>query len=143
MTNENCLQGIRCPACGQEDRLKITALITCVVTDDGSDPVGDHEWDDDSGTHCPNCGFDGKLKAFHKPVNLPPDPDNRNDSRAQWAAAALFTFMMATGTDEEDSLGDLLADLMHWADRHNFDFDATLERARGHYEFETNGGRFR
>jgi len=44
MTNENCLEGIRCPQCGQEDCFKITALITCNVTDDGSEPVGDHEW---------------------------------------------------------------------------------------------------
>jgi len=141
MTNENCLQGIRCPACGQEDRFKITALITCVVTDDGSDPVGDHEWDGDSSTHCPDCGFDGKLKAFRKPVDLPPDPDNMNDSRAQWAGAALSTFMKETGTDEEDSLGDLLADLMHWADRNNFDFDAALDHARWQYGAETNGER--
>jgi len=26
MTNENCLEGIRCPQCGQEDCFKITAV---------------------------------------------------------------------------------------------------------------------
>lgn len=72
MTNTNCLEGIRCPECGQEDRLTITALITCVVTDNGSEPVGDHEWDDDSSTHCPECGFDGKLKCFSKRNRLLP-----------------------------------------------------------------------
>jgi hypothetical protein len=71
--------------------------------------------------------------------NLPPDPDNMNHSRAQWAGAALSTFIKVTGTDEEDALGDLLADLMHWSDRNGYDFDATLERARGHYEAETVG----
>ena len=139
MTNENCLQGIRCPQCGQDGRFNITALITCMVTDNGSDPVGDHEWDDDSSAHCPDCGFDGKLKAFRKPVGLPPDPDNKNDSRAAWAGAALSTFMKETGTDQEDALGDLLADLMHWADRRNFDFDLALDRAHGHYLEETAG----
>lgn len=141
MTNANCLEGIRCPACGQQDRFKITALITCLVTDNGSEPVGDHEWDDDSSTHCPECGFDGKLKSFRNRNRLPPDPENMNDSRAAWAGAALRAFMEATRTDEEDALGDLLADLMHWADRNNFDFELAFDRARFHYEAETTAER--
>jgi hypothetical protein len=74
--------------------------------------------------------------------NLPPDPDNMNGSRAEWAGAALSAFMRETGTDQEDALVDLLADLMHWADRNGYDFDAALERARGHYEAETAAERF-
>ncbi|MBI1347071.1 hypothetical protein GC163_12365 [bacterium] len=141
MTNTNCLEGIRCPQCGQENRFKITALITCVVTDSGSEPVGDHDWDDESGTQCPECGFTGKLKGFRKRNRLPPDPDNMNSSRADWAAVALRAFMERTGADQEDALGDLLGDLMHWADRNNFDFDMALDRARWHYEAETGGER--
>lgn len=53
MTNTNCLEGIRCPKCGNEDCIKIVALIPCFVTDEGSEAVGDHEWDDDSHAHCP------------------------------------------------------------------------------------------
>jgi hypothetical protein len=64
MANDNCLEGLRCPRCGQEDQLLITAMITCVVTDDGSEPVGDHYWDDDSVTRCPGCGYQGTLEAF-------------------------------------------------------------------------------
>ena len=74
--------------------------------------------------------------------NLPPDPDSMNDSRAEWAGAALSTFMRETGTDREDALVDLLADLIHWADRNRNDFDAALERARLHYEAETAGETF-
>jgi hypothetical protein len=70
---------------------------------------------------------------------LPPDPDNMNDDRAVWAGNALATFMQQTGTDQEGALCDLLADLMHWCDRNNSDFDAALERARAHYETETIG----
>lgn len=137
MTNTNCLHGIRCPACGQDDQFKITALITCDATDDGSEPVGDHDWDDDSNTYCPGCGFDGKLRHFRTESHLPPDPEAMNDRRAESAAAALRAFMEATGTDEEDALGDLVGDLMHWADRHKFDFDLALDRARSHYVKET------
>ena len=71
---------------------------------------------------------------------LPLDPEKMNGDRAEWAAAALRQFQRATGCDYEDSLGDLLCDLMHWSDRSNFDFEAALCRARGHYEAETAGG---
>jgi hypothetical protein len=74
--------------------------------------------------------------------NLPPDPDNMNDSRAQWAEAALSTFMRETGTGQEDALGDLLADLRHWCDRNNYDFEAALDRAQVHCEAERFGERF-
>jgi hypothetical protein len=297
MTNSNCLENVTCPKCGQEDRFKIVALITCDVADDGSEPVGDHEWDDHSATRCPECGFDGELKEFRKkpelpadpdtesdshaqsagdyfigtsgtryrygdiarlvrekaphtlgqhirvqlaaiglleeleggvtpcglpftfaseaqvvckrmtstalihtpglfralrndyriegetrqravkilsdgyglspdeargllsgsiPVeideaagtityeadngsktDLPPDPDGMNDDRSAWAGTALALFMQLTGTEEEDALGDLLADLMHWADRKGYDFDVALQCARIHYEAET------
>ena len=71
---------------------------------------------------------------------LPPDPERMNGDRADWAAAALRQFQCATGCDYEDSLGDLLCDLMHWSDRHNFDSQAALCRARGHYAAETAAG---
>jgi hypothetical protein len=70
---------------------------------------------------------------------LPPDPEGKNDDRAKWAAAALRQFRHTTGADHEDSLGDLLCDLMHWSDRNNFDFEAALSRAQGHYQAETEG----
>ena len=68
---------------------------------------------------------------------LPPDPDNMNNDRAEWAASALRQFQCVTGTDYEDALGDLLGDLMHWCDRNNFDFELALNRARGQYGDET------
>jgi hypothetical protein len=67
---------------------------------------------------------------------LPADPE-KNDDRAVWAAAALNEFRRITGTEDEDALGDLLCDLMHWSDRNGCDFDAALSRARMHYEAET------
>jgi len=71
--------------------------------------------------------------------DIPPDPENMNNDRAEWAAAALRHFQCITGTEYEDALGDLLCDLMHWSDRNDFDFAAALERARMHYEAETSG----
>lgn len=68
---------------------------------------------------------------------LPPDPENMNNDRAEYAAAALRHFQCTTGSDYDDSLTDLLGDLMHWSDRNGVDFSAELERARGHYGAET------
>jgi hypothetical protein len=56
--------------------------------------------------------------------------------RACWAEAAIAAFRRQTATDIEDALGDLLCDLMHWADAKHFDFEAALLRARDHYEAE-------
>jgi hypothetical protein len=72
-------------------------------------------------------------------TKLPPDPEARNDDRAEWAGAALRHFQRITGTEDEDSLGDLLCDLMHWSDRNNYDFECALFRAVGHYKAETGG----
>ena len=59
-----------------------------------------------------------------------------NLDRANWADKAILAFREQTGCEDEESLGDLLTDLMHWADAKNFDFDTALDRARGHYEAE-------
>lgn len=140
MTNTNCLENVCCPKCGQKDRFFIHASITAEVTDDGAEvapsPRGDIEWDRNSATECAECGHSACLQHFRKP---PPDPEGMNDKRAAWAGASLRTFIDQTGADEEDALGDLLGDLMHWSDRYNYDFDAALDRARFHYEAETGG----
>lgn len=68
---------------------------------------------------------------------LPPDPEELNNERAQWADNAITTFQMFTRTDIQDAVSDLLADLMHWCDRHGFDFHKELGRAESHYDEET------
>jgi hypothetical protein len=74
---------------------------------------------------------------------LPRDPETQNHDRAAWAGIALGHFQDTTGTDDEDSLSDLLCDLMHLCDRRakaaGFDFDRELDRARRHYQAETEG----
>ena len=75
-------------------------------------------------------------------TTLPPDVDGMNHRRARWARTALQEFMAQTGVDYEDALGDLLADLMHLSDREPFDFEAGLDRARGHYAAETGAAPF-
>ena len=72
---------------------------------------------------------------------LPPDVDGKNNDRSKWAHKALQAFMKETGVEfEVDALSDLLADLMHWCDRNQTDFNTELERARYHYAAETGVG---
>lgn len=143
MTNMNCLEGIACPQCGNEDRMMIAARVVADVTDEGADVAPSRygngfEWDDESHCRCPVCDRNGPLGAFRVQPELPPDPEGMNDRRAAWAGRAVAAFREATGTDAEDALGDLLADLMHWADRQRFDFTLALDRARSHYDAETS-----
>ena len=59
-----------------------------------------------------------------------------NAARAAWADEALRTFMARTGSDLNDCLCDLLADLMHWSDRTQCDFTVAFRRACDHYVAE-------
>jgi hypothetical protein len=80
----------------------------------------------------------------------PHSPTNRE--RARWAARALEAFARVAGThsepktEPEDTLVDLLADLMHWCDartaRHRpgktVGFEAAVATARGHHQWESH-----
>jgi hypothetical protein len=63
--NINCLEGVKCPKCGQEDLFKIAANVIVEVSDDGTeDHVGDHEWDEQAFCQCCECHHAGKLADF-------------------------------------------------------------------------------
>lgn len=61
MANTNCLEGMKCPKCGQEDHFRITAEAVFDVFDDGTDLFGDVEWGDESTAVCPNCMYITKV----------------------------------------------------------------------------------
>lgn len=64
--------------------------------------------------------------------------DATNLDRACWAAAALAEFRKQVRSDDDDTtaIGDLLADLMHYADAHGADFDAAFASGLNHYAEE-------
>lgn len=66
MANDNCLEGIKCPKCGDEDRFFIESETLFEVTDDGAIPAEncDVNWDNESMTRCAACGHQAKLKCF-------------------------------------------------------------------------------
>jgi hypothetical protein len=71
MTNTNCLEGIKCPACGNEDRFRIAGTTVFTVTDEGTEDHGDIEWDDDSHVECAQCYHHGALRDFSASVPIP------------------------------------------------------------------------
>ena len=48
-TNTNCLDGVRCPGCGNQDHFLITATVTARVTDDGAEAGGHYAAETDAG----------------------------------------------------------------------------------------------
>lgn len=79
-------------------------------------------------------------------IPLPPvdgDPGGpTNAQRAQWIETALHIFTLYTGQNLElepdDVVADFLADLMHWCDAHEIDFEAAREMGAFHHEDEVN-----
>lgn len=66
--NSNCLEGIRCSRCGQEEEIFIAAQVQVLVRDEGTqDCGGDYEWDDASAARCGDevCGYEGRLENFY------------------------------------------------------------------------------
>ena len=62
---------------------------------------------------------------------------------ADWANAALSRHIEITNNHSEDpqiQISDLLADLMHLADRLGVSFGEALNRALANYEVECGGG---
>lgn len=66
MPNTNCLDGMKCPKCGDEGPFVMTVTCTAEVHDDGIDRTFDHSWEDDGVCRCTNadCRYIGKVVEF-------------------------------------------------------------------------------
>lgn len=64
--NDNCLEGMSCPQCGQYERFRITAEATFIVTDDGTDDYNDVNWYSNSLVSCPECEWYGIEEELHE-----------------------------------------------------------------------------
>ncbi len=62
--NTNCLQGMRCPQCGANEPFHIDCSCTFTFRDDGTEPTGDVEYEDDSFIACEACGHTDIVKTF-------------------------------------------------------------------------------
>lgn len=64
--NENCLEGIRCPKCGNTDEFYISGSAMFLVSDEGVEDTVNPEWDNDSPTQCTKCNHTDDLYFFRE-----------------------------------------------------------------------------
>jgi hypothetical protein len=79
-------------------------------------------------------------EKVQKRLVLPPDPDEFNSNRADWAGLAVDTFQGEAGTEDKHAVADLICNLGHFLDR-NPDYGTLAEairRGRSYYEEETD-----
>ena len=60
------LYGLCCPACGGDDFLQIRIETWADLTEDGTEPFGDHHWDGYSDCRCVNCGYQSAVERFRR-----------------------------------------------------------------------------
>ena len=58
------LFGLACPKCGDDDNLRLVITTWATLSADGTEPFGDHEWDDDAICRCNGCKFAGVASDF-------------------------------------------------------------------------------
>lgn len=56
--------GVACPGCGSDGELMVVVTVWAALSTDGTEPEGDHEWNEDSAMSCRACGHGGKVAAF-------------------------------------------------------------------------------
>jgi len=62
--NENCLEDIACPHCGNRDRFRVEGRTMFTMTDNGEDDHADLEYDDDCFAICEYCHEGNKYSYF-------------------------------------------------------------------------------
>ncbi len=79
--NSNCLEGIKCPACGSEGPFVIEVRTQVLMYDEGSEDYNsDSHWDNTSYMRCDECDEcdeDGPAKHFRTPTTQENDHDQQ------------------------------------------------------------------
>lgn len=63
---------------------------------------------------------------------------DKNLERAYRAEKGMNAYRQGEGLSEEETIGDLLTDLRHYARQHKIDFDKIVDRSLNHFEAEAN-----
>jgi DNA-directed RNA polymerase subunit RPC12/RpoP len=56
--------GMACPKCGWAETLTIDIRCSANLSIHGTEPRGDHEWDETSSCFCDDCGHNGLMAEF-------------------------------------------------------------------------------
>jgi predicted nucleic-acid-binding Zn-ribbon protein len=63
-TSVQSLYNLACPACGSDEFLQVMIETWADLSEDGTEPFGDHEWNEYSRCRCVNCGLEGAVEQF-------------------------------------------------------------------------------
>lgn len=58
------LFGMACPNCASDEHLRVVVRVVARLSPDGTEPFGDHDWDDESLCMCDGCEFVGYVRQF-------------------------------------------------------------------------------
>lgn len=105
-TGEGCLDGMRCPSCGNTTDFKIVFTAWGRFYEDGLDEHDDSEFDDESPCVCHGCQFSGAVADFV--VGWEPRPDTAwHDDAIQFPRLlAEITGTLALTQDQKQELCD-------------------------------------
>jgi hypothetical protein len=124
-TGDGCIEGMRCPKCGNHEEFKIVGSTLWDVLEDGCDDHDDVEWDDDSYCRCSECGHDGTVRDFTPGSD--PNPARWNEDGIQFAR--LLAEIRAVGLTKEQY--EALSESMDLARN---EIDEVLERAETEFQ---------
>lgn len=62
--NNNCLEGMSCPNCGQYDMFRVVGTAVFEIMDDGTHDYNDIEVYDDDHASCPQCYWEGTVEQL-------------------------------------------------------------------------------
>jgi hypothetical protein len=65
-----------CPECGSDEHLRVAIETWADLSIDGTEPVGDHDWNAFSGYRCTSCEFNGAVENFRLAPDAIPPPLN-------------------------------------------------------------------
>ena len=88
-TNTNCLEGWKCPKCGNVDEFDIVTITTFRMSDEGEVSHGDIEWDDASPAYCARCDMEGTVHTFTQEEPIRPNTVILSDRELNQTLAAL------------------------------------------------------
>ena len=63
-TTVQTLYGLVCPACGSDEFLQVMIETWADLSADGTEPFGDHEWNEYSDCRCANCDHHSSAERF-------------------------------------------------------------------------------
>ncbi len=118
-----------CPTCGSDEHLQVAIETWADLSAEGTNPVGDHDWNAYSGCRCTSCEFAGAVENFRvAPDALPPPLKTFHVSF--WEYDRYFAEIHALDADHAQRLA---VDMLHDGGPDSFD---VIKNVREDFDIE-------